>query len=253
MSKEKRLFYGYIILAAVWIIYLCGMGFTTYGAPAINSVMAGDLNFNSSVLGVAVALCTLMQGVAGPITGQWISRKGIRAPYLVGTALILFATISLGTFVQNETAFVLIYGVIMGLGMGLGGILTAQSTVNNWFNKKKSFAMSLVLSAGAIGGFIAPQIIEEIISARNWKYGWLFLAGTCTLALVLILTLLKNSPADIGQYPDGEKQDSCKPQKPVPTLSFLDVCRDEVIYAVVINYVTRTALYYALPDISFCT
>lgn len=245
-KRNPRFFYGYIVLAAVWIIYFCNMGFSTYGAPAINPVMVSELGLNSGILGVAISLCTLMQGVAGPITGRWISRSGVRAPYLVGTLLILSATVILGLFVKTQVGFVLTYGLLMGFGMGFGGILTAQSAVNNWFNKKKSFAMSMVLSAGAIGGFIAPQVIKGIVTDKGWNFGWLFVAGTCCISLVLVLFVLKDSPADIGQYPDGDAQGAVeKPVAAKPTLTFSDACQDKAIYGIIINYVTRTALYYS--------
>ncbi len=78
--RSGKFFYGYIILAAIWIIYFTNLGFTVYGTTALNAGMAAERGFDAAAIGFAVGLCTLMQGLTGPVVGHLIDRRGIRLP-----------------------------------------------------------------------------------------------------------------------------------------------------------------------------
>ncbi len=241
---KRRLFYGYTVLIIVWISYFLVMGFPTYGGSVLNSFRVTECGYKASVLGAAVALNTLMQGLCGPFVGRW-AKRGIRAPYLIGTVIVIALAFVLGTIPGNQASFIFLFGICMGIGMGFAGILTAQCAVNNWFYKKKSFAMAVTLSAGAVGGFIAPQTVRKVAATGGWQSGWLMIAGICVVSLVLILVFLKNQPSDVGQYPDGADQDVEKESGKTASISFGQALRERSIYLILLNYAARTALYYA--------
>jgi MFS family permease len=66
-------------------------------------------------------------------------------------------------------------------------------------------AMGLVLGGGAIGGFLAPQLISRVIQSANgnWRVGWFIIAAASIVGIITALVTVRNQPSDVGQYPDG--------------------------------------------------
>jgi len=74
-----------------------------------------------------------------------------------------------------------------------------------WFVRRRALALSILYSAGGIGGFVAAPLLNRLIEATgNWRSGWWLLAGLSTLAAVLALVFVREQPADLGQLPDGD-------------------------------------------------
>jgi MFS family permease len=114
-------------------------------------------------------------------------------------------------FVTKGWQYVVVFGCILGVGSGFGGLLPVQTGVTFWFKKRRSLAMGIVLSAAGIGAFVAAPVLNKIISSANgnWKAAWLLVAVMSSLAALVVLLFVKNKPSDLGQSPDGidEKDD----------------------------------------------
>jgi MFS family permease len=244
-------FYGHIILAIVWLIYFANVGFFLYSTGAITARMTQLGVLDSASVGAAVGLWTVMQGVCGPIVGHMIADRGIRLPFIFGNALLCAATLLIGLLPASPALFIVLYGFGVGSGMGIAGILTCQSAVNEWFEKKKPLAMGVALSSGGIGGFVLPLAVRYFISHGGWRHGWLFISGGCALLVLVSAVLLVDRPGDIGQHPDGEQPSvgtnefnpgfaNSKRQPP----NFVKTVTTRHFLSVVLNYSGRTALYY---------
>lgn len=244
MKRRDRFFYGYIILIVTWCLYFCVFGTVTYGASVINANMQMSLGIKERYIGMASTLSMLLSGLMGPVTGHLIARKGVRKPFAAGAVMVCAASLLLATAVKEHVAFLLFYGVVMGMGIGLAGLVSIQSIVNEWFDRKKAMAMAIVLTAGSVSGFITPQIAEKLTGSGTWTWGWYYTCALSALALLLAFLFLKNGPEEIGQYPDGllpekrpEKAETAGgEERPVPRSAF---------FRVLANYMTRNALYYS--------
>ena len=251
LSKNNKIFYGWIVVIAAWLIYFSNVGLILYGTSILNARMISATNFNEAAIGIAFSLCTAFQGITSPISGLIIRKKGIKLSFIIGSLILVISSILIAKFTINEKYFIVFYGILVGSGMGLAGILTCQSTVNYWFNRQKSIAMAIVLSAGGLSGFVAPQIFEYIISLGNWKTGWYFIAANCTLSLIISIFVIVNKPENIGQIPDGrEKNYIDLDNKKVEdsnntTLKVAQVFKMPSLYLLIYCNATRLALYYA--------
>lgn len=247
MRRRTPFFYGYVILATVWLLYFSVIGMILYGASVVNAQMQLVLGFDEQYVGLASTACTIISGVMGPAVGWIISKRGVRLPYLIGSAMVAVASFLLALLPQTQVSFLLLYGVVIGSGIGFAGIMTAQSAVNDWFDKKKSMAMAVALTAGAAGGFLAPQVVSRLLSAGDWTWGWLFIGGMSVLSFALSALLLVNRPADIGEVPDGlhgAPPPEKAPERP-DGFTFRSVLKGPEFYMVLFSYAARTALYYA--------
>ncbi len=205
MDSEKKKFYGWTIVVSLWIIYFLNVGFPMYGGQTVNTFMADEMGFNRTILGTGFALFNLFQGLPGPLIGYTIQKKGSRFCLAIGSALILIAAVMMGYVVKNEWMFLLVFGIIAGVGVGFGTVVPVQTTITQWFDRKRSRAMAITLTASGFGGFIAAPLLTKVLSGSGkWNNCWLVVAGAALIALLIDLIFIKNRPSDIGQIPDGQ-------------------------------------------------
>ena len=73
-SVAKPLFYGWILLGALWCVFAFNLGFPAYGGPLINSAMAIELNFSRETLGLITSFYIIMSGLPGPLVAMAVNR-----------------------------------------------------------------------------------------------------------------------------------------------------------------------------------
>ena len=143
-------FYGWKLLAVMWLIVFANFGLPLCGAIVINPYMAADLHFDRSMLGIAYAIFSVMTGVPGPLVAFSINKKGVRFTLIAGCVLVLLGSLMMALFVHTAMQFFIVFGLIVGLGAMTGGPLAAQSGIAQWFDKRRAFAISVVLTGGTI-------------------------------------------------------------------------------------------------------
>ena len=206
MQKSRiQGFYGWKMLAVMCIVLFANSGFPMYGGSVVNTYMAASLHFHRSELGLVFALFQFMLALPAPLAAICINKKGVRFTLVLGTFLIVAGALVMAVLVRNPIQAYLGFGIIIGLGSLAGGPLTAQAGIARWFVKRRALAISLILTGGAIGGLIAPLLLNWIIESfhGNWRVAWWFVAGITFVAALLALFFVKEWPSDVGQLPDG--------------------------------------------------
>lgn len=159
MKKNKYLMAlsGMIIQMSIGSIY----AYSIWIEPINNAVgwSAGSLKN-----GFILAICTL--GLSAAFLGKLVVKIGPKKAGIM--AAVFFGAGMLGSGyalqIQNINLFYLFYGVISGIGLGLGYI-TPIGPVLKWFPDKPGFASGLIIMSFAIGSIIASQIISPMVQA----------------------------------------------------------------------------------------
>ena len=220
-----------VTLTIAWLVYFCNIGVITYGISAITAAMVGDSVLGRAQVAVAVALCTAMQGLVGPLTGRIIVRRGVRTALFLGNSLLGMSFLALGCGICREPWFLLLYGMGVGIGMGLAGNVAVQSLVNQQFTEKRSMAIAVTLSSGGVGGFLGPILLRDIILRQDWRVAWMAV-GVLDLSLALLsLLLIRSRP-----MARTERESLIRPRELFRLRSFR---------LIMLNYVSRTAIYYS--------
>jgi len=99
----------------------------------------------------------------------------------------------------------LVLSLFVGLGAALASMIPVQTVIVAWFSARRAMAMGLVMGGGAIGGFLAPQIISVAVEAGggNWRIGWFIIAVASIIGIVVAMLTVRNQPADLGQHAHG--------------------------------------------------
>lgn len=204
VMKKRGGFYGWIALAGAMLVYFTTSGTFFYSYGVFLPAMCNEYGWSRAIVGGGLSVALLAFGLPSPLIGASIARFGPRANIVFGNLLVVIglAGMSITTEVWQLYLF---YGILVGLGAGFGLYLTCTVVVNNWFIRKRSLGMGLVISAGGLGGFAFPPLATWLISTVGLQMAWLALAMMQLACAVLIggLILVRNRPEDMGQAPDG--------------------------------------------------
>ncbi|MGY1836052.1 MFS transporter [Blastococcus sp. SYSU DS0510] len=202
-ARSPAGFYGWHMVAVSALALAMTAPGQTAAISAFIDPMTEDLGISRSAISTAYLVGTLVGAAAMPLVGRALDRFGTRRTMAAIGALfggVLIALSAVSNLVGLTAGFV---GVRMA-GQGALG-LAATTAVAVWFSRRRGLAVGLVSAVGATGISLAPIGLEALISATSWRTAWA-VEGLAVWAVVIPLALIgvRDSPADLGQRPDGD-------------------------------------------------
>jgi sugar phosphate permease len=208
---RPRYFYGWNIVLVALLMNVAAsptnaVAFSFFVAP-----MSDDLGWSRGALSLALTFRLAVAGVTAPLTGVLVDRIGARG---IGTVAGAVAGLSMMClyFVHGLWLFYLLFAIsgFSGFGGPAGQLLTTVP-VAKWFYLKRGRAMAISSVGMPLGTAAFIPIIQEVISATDWRTGWL-LSGAMVffLAVPICALLMRKDPEQLGLYPDGATKEEHK-------------------------------------------
>src|SRR5271170_3354403 len=183
------------MLAALWSIMFLNLGFPAYGPAVINAAMARAEGLNRETLGNMFSVYMIMSGLPGPLVALSINRLGVRRTLLLGSFFTIAGSLLMATVVTGGLGAMLCYGLLVGSGVATGAVMAAQAGLARWFVRRRSLSLSILYSAGAIGGFVAAPLLDRLISVTGtWRAGWWLLAALSSAAACIAFAFVRERP-----------------------------------------------------------
>jgi len=198
MTVGRSASHPWRVLGLISLINFVNAGFPPYVGSALGPFMATELTLDRQKFGMVFSSFLLMSGLWGPLVAIAVRRWGVRPTLALGSALICAGSLSLGFVVDSALGAVLSYGVLVGGGAGVGGMLVSQTVVTRWFVKRRALALSLVISAMALGGVVAAPVVSwlALTPGAGWRAGWVLLAILTAGTTLLAWTKIREWPAE---------------------------------------------------------
>jgi len=139
-----------------------------------------------------VAAAPWTGAIVGNIVGGWFSDKIInkrRKPNMMFTAFTsIFMMYSL-IYSPNDPYLLALLMFVLGIFMNIG--FSTYMVYPMGLTTKKSYpiACSVVNMSGQLGGAAAPLIAGMLLDKYSWDAVWLFLAISCLLCLMVLVTI----------------------------------------------------------------
>ncbi len=202
---NERPFYGWRLVGALASMDFLNLGFPFYIGAVINPYMLQHIVMSRGMYGFGFTLLNLFVGLPSTLVAVSILRRGIRATYLIGSALVCVGSLFLAFVTTKPWEYLLGFGVINGIGVCFGDIIPGSTAAARWFERYRGRAVGLVLSGSGICGFLMAPLVDKLLRASggNWHLGWEIVAGGAVLAGIIAVLFVKESPEDLGQLPDG--------------------------------------------------
>jgi MFS family permease len=206
-EKGQKIFYGWWIVVAGFIINAFGVGTFFYGFSTFFVPMVNEFGWSRAWMSGVWALHRLEGGIEGPIVGWLIDKYGARRILFIGVILTGIGFILLSQ-IQSLLGLYLVFGLTLALGFNLGYIHGTGAAVAKWFVKKRSRALSILITGNGVGGAIFVPLIAWLIVEYGWRNASIVI-GVATLLIPLPLAFfIRSTPEDVGMLPDGEDSSS---------------------------------------------
>lgn len=196
----KKIFYGWWIVFACFLISLYVSSVIFYGFTAFFEPLVEDFGWSYTQISFAASLRGLEMGLLFPLIGFLVDRFGSRKLIFCGVVVVGFGLLVL-SFTQSLAMF---YGSFLLLGFGVGGVssVVSMTVVANWFRKKVGIALGVMMSGFGASGLLVPVIVR-LIDVYNWRNTLIILGlGMWSLGIPLSF-VIRNRPEQYGYLPDG--------------------------------------------------
>lgn len=200
--KSPDGFYGWVNLAVMFFfnIAMYPMMFTF---ALCLPFWVEEFSWTRGEISLAQTISLILSGLAAPLVGIFIMKKGSKIAIVIGN-LISVVGLLLLSFQQHIWQLFVYYGVILGLGISIGGMLAMMTVINNWFVMKRPMALSVSMASMGLGAIFFKPSLMILINTIGWRNTYqLTAAAVLLLCVILPALLLVNKPEDLGQVPDG--------------------------------------------------
>jgi MFS family permease len=135
-----------------------------------------EFGWSRSTTSIAVALNLVLYGLAAPFATALMERLGIRNVAVGALGLIAIGT-GLTTIMTEPWHLVLLWGVVVGLGVGATALVFGSLVVTRWFVRHQGLMLGVMGAAWATGQLIFLPIIAHYVSAEGWRVASVGIAG----------------------------------------------------------------------------
>jgi len=201
--KPARIFFGWWIVGAAFLVALYVGGVVFYGFTAIFEPIANDMGWSYAQISLAASLRGLELGLAAPLTGILTDRLGPRR-LIFGGAVIT----SLGLFLLSRTtSLATFYGAfaLIAIGMSATTVTVLMTAVANWFRLKVGIASGIAMSGFGFSGLVVPLIVK-LIEVFDWRMTMVILAAGMLVIVLPLSLVFRHRPEQYGYFPDGHKE-----------------------------------------------
>jgi len=202
LGRPRQVFYGWVIVGAGFInqVFNSGLGFQGFGTFIVP--LEGAFGWSKTQLSAARSFMQIENGLMGPVEGFLVDRFGPRVTMATGMFIFGLGLFLLG-FIHSLWAYYAVF-VLMALGTSVGGFLVMSTSINNWFRRKRTMAMSLAQTGLGFGGIV---VIPLLVWSQG-EFGWRAAAMGAGVAVWLIgipaAMLMRHTPEKYGVLPDGD-------------------------------------------------
>ncbi|GAE36227.1 L-lactate MFS transporter [Halalkalibacter akibai] len=196
-----------------WLIALAAVGIhisigSVYAWSVFTNPLMQEYGWELSSVSFTFSIAILFLGLSAAFMGHFVEKHGPRKSGLVSATFFGIGLIGAGfaTSIESITLLYLTYGVLGGIGLGVGYI-TPVSTLVKWFPDRRGLATGLAIMGFGFSAMIASPIMANLIGSVGIP-GTFYTLGIVYFAIMICSALyLERPPAGYMQdiQADGKK------------------------------------------------
>lgn len=200
-SARSGVFYGWVIVAAAWIVLFLAYGLQfSYGVFV--KAIEDELGWSRAETALPYSIYVLVYSVLSSATGSATDRFGPRRVVAIG-AVVLAIGWSLASRVQEPWQLGMTLGLVAAVGMS-GTWVPCNGTVVRWFTRLRGTAVAVSTTGGSFGNLVVPAIAAALVASQGWRWTMAVLALVAGVCILAASRLLIRDPESIGTFPDGD-------------------------------------------------
>ena len=194
--------YGWVIIAVTFLVSLTTAG--AMGLPgALILPLSKEFGWDVAQISSALALRMVLYGLMAPFAAALMERYGVKR-MIVAAMLLIASGLALALTMSAPWNLTLYWGIIVGLGTGITALVMSAIIANRWFNQRRGLVLGMLTASSATGQLLFLPLAAWLVEHVGWRYALAPSLIGLSLAGVLTLLFMCESPGDIGLAPYGD-------------------------------------------------
>lgn len=201
--KRRRPFYGWVIVAGAWLIYMLNQAAFTWGFTVFVNPLAEEYGWSRTSITIAWALSLSWGLLLGPWLGRCFDRYGARPLMAIGGALGGLGWLLIPT-ATNYWTFLAYLVLLVGTGInGALGPSIGSAAIAQWFRVRRSLALGIYFTGSGGAGLLMIPLMSALIHVYGWQASAATLGAMTLLITVAVVPFMRHQPERYGLAPDG--------------------------------------------------
>ena len=199
-SSRPRIFYGWFIVAASFMVMFCTIGIVNNCSGLYIKPVCDDMGFSRGAMGVNMTILSICQMLVALFGGKIFVKFDVKKIMRISSILLAVGYFSY-SLATSLPVFYLI-SVVVGFAMGGTTTMPLSLLIGNWFHQRRGFAVGVAFMGSGIGGMLFNSLAGQLITVFGWR------ATYCTLGIIAFVVLvpvcwlvIRTKPADMGLAP----------------------------------------------------
>jgi MFS transporter, OFA family, oxalate/formate antiporter len=188
----KNLQYSWVILFALFFVYLASNGFGFNTLPLWYPSLTSEFNLAKGQISEAPSIMLILVAFMSPLFGYMLDRWNPKTMMLIGA--IGLSGLLLGFSKITSFGDLKIFYALYAVFLCFGGILTSMYLINKWFDKNRGLAVGIFLNASSLGAVLFNKWAGGLIAEKGWRDAEMTMAFVMCVLLIAPWFLIKNRP-----------------------------------------------------------
>src|SRR3954451_3632748 len=206
-DTRPRIFYGWRVVGAAFVLAVFGWGMGFYGPPVFLSVLRETKGWPLPLISMAVTVHFLLGAVIGANLPAFYRRFG--AATVTKAGALCLATGVLGWASAAAPWQLLVASLLSGAGWGAMSAAAVNAIVSPWFVRARPTALAMAYNGGSIGGVIFSPLWVAAIGVLGFPLAAVTIGAFMAITMwVLADAVFSRTPQQMGLAPDGDAPDA---------------------------------------------
>ena len=223
-----------IVLAGFFGVMVSFAAIVPYTFGLFLKPLTASFGWHREATSAGFSIAALTVAAASPGLGFLLDRFRPRSIILPCIVVFSAAYASLALLTPHLLHFYLTFFVIGLVGNGTAYIGYSRA-ISTWFNRRRGFALSIMLAGSALGAMVLPVLAQAVITHLGWRAAYLTL-GVLAFAVGFPLTAAFVRERPVAQQDRNVSTDFGEPvAKALATPAFWIIAATVCLYAISVN------------------
>ena len=199
----RNIHYGWVMAATTFLTMLATAG-AMGSAGVLIEPLQKEFGWSTASISSAMAVRLALLGLLGPFAAAFMNQFGIRKVVMTALGLISFGIV--GSFFMTQLWHLLLFwGVILGIGTGVTALVLGATVATRWFSERRGVVVALMTVSNATGQLVFLPLMAYLTEHIGWRSALTVIVAVIIGAMLLVLALMRDYPAELGLAPYGER------------------------------------------------
>ena len=196
ITEKKKFDYKWVIFAICFMMEFICLGFCSSNKSLYLGAITEALGIDRGLFSINDSCRYVTSALINFFFGVLVAKFGIRKLAAFGFACLI-GSVLIYAYATDILVFY-IGGVLLGMGLAFTTTATVSIMVKRWFTGKTGTVLGVVLAANGLGGALAAQIVDPIISKHDYGYRDAYVMVAVILVVVgtVAVIFLREKPED---------------------------------------------------------